>query len=134
MLYVANVGEDELSGNPLAQKLMDYGAQEGAEVVVLSAKIEAEVAQLHEQERKEFLAALGLKESGLDRLVHAGQKLLKLMTFFTAGPEESHAWNISEGLPALKAAGKSIRTSNAASSARKFTPSTTLSNIKPRRR
>lgn len=106
LLYVANVGEDELQGNPLAQKLIDYGKQEGAEVVVLSAKIEAEIAQLHEKEREEFLASLGLKESGLDRLVRAGQKLLKLMTFFTAGPEESRAWSIAENTGAAKAAGK----------------------------
>jgi GTP-binding protein YchF len=106
LLYVANVGEEEMNGNESARQLIDYGAKEGAEVVVLSAKIEAEIGQLHEKERAEFLAAIGLKESGLDRLVHAGQKLLKLITFFTAGPEESHAWNIADGTPALKAAGK----------------------------
>ncbi|OGR89475.1 MAG: redox-regulated ATPase YchF [Elusimicrobia bacterium RIFCSPLOWO2_01_FULL_59_12] len=106
LLYVANVGETELAGNPLARQLIDYGAKEGAETVVLSAKIESEIAQLHEKERAEFLASLGLKESGLDRLVHAGQKLLRLLTFFTAGPEESRAWSISEGTTAVKAAGK----------------------------
>ena len=106
LLYVANVGEDDLTGNPLAQQLIDYGAKEGAEVAVLSAKIEAEIAQLPEKERKEFLTSLGLKESGLDRLVHAGQKLLRLMTFFTTGPDESRAWSIEVGTSALKAAGK----------------------------
>jgi ribosome-binding ATPase len=106
LLYVANVGEDEVNGSPMAQRLVDYGAKEGAEVVILSAKIEAEIAQLPQKERLEFLESLGLKESGLDRLVHAGQKLLKLMTFFTAGPEESRAWSISVGTPAAKAAGK----------------------------
>jgi hypothetical protein len=106
LLYVANVGEDELTGNPLAQQLIDYGAKEGAEVAVLSAKIEAEIAQLPEKERKEFLTSLDLKESGLDRLVHAGQKLLRLMTFFTTGPDESRAWSIEVGTSALKAAGK----------------------------
>src|SRR4030095_454763 len=87
-------------------ELIDYGKKDGAEVVVLSAKIEAEIAQLPEKERAEFLGSLGLKESGLDRWVRAGQKLLKLMTFFTAGPEESRAWSIAEGTPAVKAAGK----------------------------
>ena len=106
LLYVANVGEDELEGNPLAQQLVDYGKKEGSEVAVLSAKIEAEITQLAEAERKEFLSSLGLKESGLDRLVHASQKLLHLMTFFTSGPDESRAWSITEGTTAVKAAGK----------------------------
>jgi len=106
LLYVANVGENELEGNPLAQQLIDYAKGEGAEVVVLSAKIEAEISQLPEAERKEFLTSLGLKESGLDRLVHAGQKLLHLMTFFTSGEDESRAWSIAEGTTAVKAAGK----------------------------
>ena len=106
ILYIANVGENELEGNPLAQQLMDYGKKQGVLVVVLSAKIEAEVAQLDETERKEFLASLGLKSSGLDKLVLAAQKLLKLMTFFTSGPDESRAWSISESTPAVKAAGK----------------------------
>jgi GTP-binding protein YchF len=106
LLYVANVGENELEGNPLAQQLIDYAKDEGAEVVVLSAKIEAEISQLPEAERKDFLTSLGLKESGLDRLVHAGQKLLHLMTFFTSGEDESRAWSIAEGTTAVKAAGK----------------------------
>jgi ribosome-binding ATPase len=106
LLYVANVGESELVGNPLAQELIDYSKSDGAEVVILSAKIEAEIAQLPEAERKEFLASLGLKDSGLDRLVKAGQTLLHLMTFFTSGPDESRAWSIEEGTTAVKAAGK----------------------------
>jgi GTP-binding protein YchF len=106
ILYVANVGEGDLGGNTLSQQLIDYGRQEGTEVVVLSAKIEAEIAQLAEAERSEFLHSLGLKESGLDQLVRAGQKLLHLMTFFTSGPDESRAWGIAEGTTAPKAAGK----------------------------
>jgi len=106
LLYVANVGENELEGNPLAQQLIDYAKGDGAEVAVLSAKIEAEIVQLPETERTEFLSSLGLKESGLDRLVRAGQKLLHLMTFFTSGPDESRAWSIAEGTTAVKAAGK----------------------------
>ncbi len=107
MLYVANVDENDLEGKgPLAQALVKYAADQGAESVILCAKIEAEIAQLPENERAEFLASLGLKEAGLDRLVRAGQKLLKRMTFFTAGPEESRAWDIQVGTPAVKAAGK----------------------------
>jgi hypothetical protein len=105
LLYVANVGENELTGSPLAQQLIDLAKKEGLEAVVLSAKIEAEITQLPEAEGREFLASLGLKESGLDRLVHAGQKLLHLMTFFTTGPVESRAWSISGNTPAAKAAG-----------------------------
>jgi ribosome-binding ATPase len=106
MLYVANVGENELDGTPLSKKMEEFAAREGAEIVVLCAKIEAEVAQLAEEERKEFLESLGLKESGLDKLVHAGQKLLRLMTFFTVGPEEARAWSIHLDTPAARAAGK----------------------------
>ncbi len=107
MLYVANVGENDLEGKgKLAQAMADFAKKQGAELVVLCAKIEAEIAQLPEAERGEFLASLGLKEAGLDRLVHAGQRLLKRMTFFTAGPEESRAWDIQQGTPAAKAAGK----------------------------
>jgi len=106
ILYVANVGENELNGNALSQELIEYGRKEGTEVVVLSAKIESEIAQLAEAERQEFLQSLGLKESGLDQLVRAAQKLLHLMTFFTSGPDESRAWGITEGTTAPKAAGK----------------------------
>ena len=106
ILYVANVGENELSGNALSQELTEYGRKEGTEVVTLSAKIESEIAQLAEAERKEFLQSLDLKESGLDQLVRAGQKLLHLQTFFTSGADESRAWGIMEGTTAPKAAGK----------------------------
>jgi len=106
ILYVGNVGENELGGNALTQELEAYGAKEGVQVVLLSAKIEAEIVQLPESERTEFLQSLGLKESGLDRLVLAAQKLLNLMTFFTSGPDESRAWSITRGTPAPKAAGK----------------------------
>lgn len=106
MLYVANVGESELNGNALSQKMGEFARAEGAEMVVLCAKIEAEITQLPEVERKEFLNSLGLTESSLDRLAHASQKLLHLMTFFTSGPDESRAWSITEGTTAVKAAGK----------------------------
>lgn len=107
MLYVANVGENDVEGkSPMVEAMRSYAAAQGAELVVLSAKLEAEIAQLAESERGEFLASLGLKEAGLDRLVHAGQKLLRRMTFFTAGPEESRAWDIQIGTTAVQAAGK----------------------------
>ncbi len=107
MLYVANVDERDVEGrSALTQTLLGYATRQGAEAVVLCAKIEAEIAQLPEAERGEFLTSLGLQEAGLDRLVRAGQKLLRRMTFFTAGPEESRAWDIAQGTPAVKAAGK----------------------------
>jgi ribosome-binding ATPase len=107
ILYVANVDENDVDAkSPLVQGLADYSAKQGAEMVALCAKVESEIAQLPEAERGEFLESLGLKEAGLDRLVRAGQKLLKRMTFFTAGPEESRAWDILEGTTAVKAAGK----------------------------
>lgn len=107
MLYVANVDENDLEGkSPLVQAMREYSKTQGAELVVLCAKLEAEIAQLPEAERAEFLGSLGLKESGLDRLVGAGHRLLKRMAFFTAGPEESRAWDIQVGTTAVQAAGK----------------------------
>jgi GTP-binding protein YchF len=107
MLYVANVDENDLEGkSPIAQTMRDYSEKQGAEIVMLCAKLEAEISQLPESERKEFLSSLGLSEAGLDRLVHAGQKLIGRMTFLTAGPEECRAWDIQIGTTAVQAAGK----------------------------
>lgn len=106
MVYVANVGDNELGGTPNTEKMKAFADKEGAELVILCAKLEAEIAQLPESERSEFLSTLGIQESGLDKLAVAGQKLLNLMTFFTAGPEESRAWSIRKGTTAVKAAGK----------------------------
>ncbi len=78
---------------------------QGAECVIISAAIEAEVAQLPEDESKEFLAALGLEEAGLDRLIRAGYHLLDLITYFTVGPKETRAWTIKRGTKAPAAAG-----------------------------
>ena len=78
---------------------------EGAGCVLISAKIEAEIAGLPRQERSEYLAAHGLHEAGLDRLIRAGYALLKLVTFFTAGPKETHAWTVTRGTRAQQAAG-----------------------------
>lgn len=109
VLYAANVGEDDLpdaEGNPLVDEVRKIAAQEKSEVVVVCAKIEAEIAELADEERAEFLADLGLEESGLDRLIRTGYHLLGLITFFTAGAPEARAWTIRRGTKAPQAAGK----------------------------
>ncbi|MBX3460597.1 MAG: redox-regulated ATPase YchF [Planctomycetes bacterium] len=107
VLYVANVGEGDLpGGNQYSEIVKRVAAEEGAEMVVISSKIEGEIARLGDPERKEFMEGLGLTESGLDRLIHAGYKLLGLRTYFTAGPKEVRAWTIRAGDTAPVAAGK----------------------------
>ena len=106
-LYIANVAEDDLAEeNSYVKKVRDLAAQEEAQVVVICAKVEEEIAELDDAEAKEFLADLGLDASGLDRLIHAAFDLLGLMTFLTAGADECRAWTIKKGTPAVKAAGK----------------------------
>ena len=109
-LYVANVAEDEVATadaeNAFVQRVKEYAAKEGAEVVAISAKVESEIAELDAAEAKEFLADLGVQESGLDRLIKAAFTLLGLLTFLTAGPDECRAWTIVRGTTAPKAAGK----------------------------
>ena len=106
VLYVANVGEDDPSGaSPLVATVRRHAAEAGSEVVVLSARLEQELAEMEPADRKEFLADLGLERPGLDRLVQAAFHLLGLMTFFTAGPKEIRAWTIARGDSAPKAAG-----------------------------
>ena len=110
VLYVANVAEDEAAtadaDNPFVQQVKAHAAEEGAEVVTISARVESEIAELSEEEAKEFLETLGLSESGLDRLIKAAFTLLGLLTFLTAGPDEGRAWTIAKGTTAPKAAGK----------------------------
>lgn len=109
ILYVANVAEEEAadwSGNAYVKTLEDYAAQENAQVIVISAKVEEEIAELPEDEAKEYLEMEGLTEAGLDRLIKAGFKLLGLQTFLTAGEMESRAWTIVQGSTAPQAAGK----------------------------
>ena len=109
VLYVANVAEDEVAApenNPHVQAVMKYAEEEGAETIVVSAKMESEIAELPEDEAKEFLEMAGLEEAGLDRLIKAGFKLLGLMTYLTAGETESRAWTIKRGTKAPQAAGK----------------------------
>ncbi|MBR6713649.1 MAG: redox-regulated ATPase YchF [Selenomonadaceae bacterium] len=106
-LYIANVAEDDLTAdNAYVKEVRELAAKEGAQVVVICAKVESEIAELDADEAKEFLADLGLEASGLDRLIHAAFDLLGLMTFLTAGVDECRAWTIVKGTPAVKAAGK----------------------------
>ena len=107
VLYVCNVDEgDAASGNALSSRVFDKAATEGAKAVVISAAIEAEIATLPPEEREAFLADLGLEETGLNRMIHAGYELLGLITFFTAGPKESRAWTTHQGAKAPEAAGE----------------------------
>lgn len=106
VLYVANVSEDDLDGNhPFVEKVRAHAHAEDAEFVIICGKIEAEIAELSEDEKIDFLQDLGLEESGLDRMIHAGYKLLGLITYFTAGPKEVRAWTIPNGAKAPQAAG-----------------------------
>jgi len=105
-LYVANVAEDDLLGeHPYVASLAKLVAAEGAEMVIICGKIESEIAELDEEGKDEFLQELGLDESGLDRMIHAGYKLLGLQTYFTAGVKEVRAWTITKGTKAPGAAG-----------------------------
>jgi GTP-binding protein YchF len=108
VLYVANVGEDEITDvdqNQHVQKVKEFAVHEGAEVVVISAKVESEIAELEGEDKEMFLEELGIKESGLDQLIKASYKLLGLYTYFTAGVQEVRAWTIRKGMKAPQAAG-----------------------------
>ena len=107
VLYVCNVEEDAAAtGNAQTARVADYAKAQGAEIVVISAAIEAEVALLaDEAEKREFLGTLGLEEPGLTRVIRAGYHLLDLVTFFTVGPKEAHAWTVRRGAAAPKSAG-----------------------------
>ena len=104
-LYIANVAEDGFENNPHLDALSAFVNSEGAELVAVCAAIEADIAELDAEEAIEFLQELGLKEPGLDRVIHAGYRLLKLQTYFTAGVQEVRAWTICTGDTAPKAAG-----------------------------
>ncbi|QLH39717.1 MAG: redox-regulated ATPase YchF [Defluviicoccus sp.] len=106
VLYICNVEEmDAASGNELTRAVEARAAEEGAGAVVISARIEAEVAELPPEERGEYLGSLGLEETGLSRVIHAGYRLLDLITFFTAGPKETRAWTLRRGSKASAAGG-----------------------------
>ncbi|HET7307037.1 MAG TPA: redox-regulated ATPase YchF [Gammaproteobacteria bacterium] len=105
VLYIANVADNGLSGNPLLERVKEHAAKEGAEVVAVCAAIEAEIAQLEDADKAEFLADMGLDEPGLDRVIRVAYNLLGLTTFFTAGPKEVRAWTVKKGASAPQAAG-----------------------------
>lgn len=106
VLYVCNVAESDAAGGNEHTKAVEAMAEkQGAKTVVISAAIEAEVAQLADEEAKEYLEAMGLEEPGLDRLIRAGYDLLNLITYFTAGPKETRAWTVEKGSKAPQAAG-----------------------------
>ena len=106
VMYVCNVEESAAAtGNAYSKKVEEKAKAEGAVTVVISAKIESEIAMLPLEDRAEFLKEAGLKEPGLDRLIRAGYELLHLVTYFTAGPKETRAWTITQGTRAPQAAG-----------------------------
>lgn len=105
-LFVCNLKEDELSGNKYSQMVEDFGKKNGYKVLKICAQIEAEIASLEtEEEKKEFLESVGLKETGLSQIIRNSYELLELITFFTVGPKECHAWMLKKGSSAPKAAG-----------------------------
>ena len=110
VIYAANVSEDALAddgaSNAYVQKVRSFAAAEGSEVFVICAQIEEEISELSDEEKKEFLEDLGLKESGLDRLIAASYSLLGLISYLTAGEKETRAWTITKGTKAPQAAGK----------------------------
>ncbi|CAG0939691.1 partial Ribosome-binding ATPase YchF, partial [Gallionellaceae bacterium] len=104
-MYVANVAEDGFKNNPLLARLEEFAAREGAPVVAICAALESEIAELSDEDKKEFLADVGLDEPGLNRLIRVAYKLLGLQTYFTAGVKEVRAWTIHIGDTAPQAAG-----------------------------
>lgn len=109
VLYAANVSEEDLSSldsNRFLAELKEVAAEENSEVMVICAKIEEEIAQLDDEEKADFLEAMGLEESGLDKLIKASYKILGLISYLTAGPQEVRAWTITKGTKAPQAAGK----------------------------
>ncbi|KAA6447188.1 redox-regulated ATPase YchF [Bacillus swezeyi] len=108
VLYVANVSEDEVadpSGNEYVQRVREFAVAENAEVIVVCAKIESEIAELEGEEKAMFLEELGIEESGLDQLIKASYSLLGLATYFTAGEQEVRAWTFKKGMKAPECAG-----------------------------
>ena len=104
-MYIANVDEDGFEDNPYLDKVRELAASEGAVVVPVCNKLEAEIAELDDEEKGDFLADLGMEEPGLDRVIRAGYELLNLQTYFTAGVKEVRAWTVKVGATAPEAAG-----------------------------
>ena len=105
VLYIANVDEEGFEDNPHLDTVRKISKTEDAELVVICNKLEAEIAELDDKERAEFLGDLGMEAPGLDRVIRAGYKLLGLQTYFTAGPKEARAWTVRNGVSAPQAAG-----------------------------
>ncbi len=106
VLYVANVAEDDLEGaHPFVERLRGHAESEGAQMVLICGKIEAEIAELPQEEKEDFLREMGLAQAGLDRMITAGYRLLGLLTYFTAGVKEVRAWTVPHGTRAPGAAG-----------------------------
>lgn len=105
VLYIANVNDDGYENNPLLEKVQLHAQQEGARIVALCAATEAELVELEEEDRLEFMESLGLEEPGLNRVIRAGYDLLGLQTYFTAGVKEVRAWTVHQGATAPQAAG-----------------------------
>ena len=106
VMYIANVSEDGFENNPYLDRLKDLALKERSIVVPVSAAIEAELASMEDEDRKEFMESMGLEEPGLNRVIRAGYELLGLQTFFTAGVKEVRAWTVKVGATAPQAAGK----------------------------
>ena len=104
-MYVANVDEKGFANNPLLERVQEHARKEGAPVVAICAALEAQIADLSDEDKQVFLADMGLEEPGLNRLIRTGYELLGLQTYFTAGPKEVRAWTIHKGDTAPKAAG-----------------------------
>jgi ribosome-binding ATPase YchF (GTP1/OBG family) len=104
VLYIANVAEDGFEDNPLLDRVREIAAADSSEVVAICNKIEAEIAELEEDEKAEFLEDLGIEEPGLNRVIRAGYSLLGLHHYFTGGPQEARAWTIPIGAKAPQAA------------------------------
>jgi GTP-binding protein YchF len=106
VLYVCNVNESEAAtGNEYSNQIIEKANSENAPIIIISAKIEEDISSLDQEERQEFLKDLGLNETGLDKIIRTGYKLLNLDTFFTIGPKEAHAWTVNKGSFAPQAAG-----------------------------
>ncbi len=106
VMYIANVDEEGFENNDMLQRVTEYAAAEGAVVVAVCAAIEAEIAQLDDADKTEFLTELGLDEPGLNRVIRGGYELLGLQTFFTAGEKEVRAWTVRQGATAPNGAGR----------------------------
>jgi ribosome-binding ATPase YchF (GTP1/OBG family) len=132
-MYIANVNEDGFENNPYLDQVREIAEQEGSVVVPVCAAVEADIAELDDEDRDEFMAELGLEEPGLNRVIRAGYELLNLQTYFTAGVKEVRAWTIPVGRLRRRQPVRSTPTSKKALSARRPSLMKTLSPTKANR-